>query len=67
MKYEPTKLTDSLERELNEREIAAQRGSTFEGSLSLFEPVVRGARFLAAAIRTLRSQAKRAKVDYAAG
>jgi hypothetical protein len=67
MKFEPIKLTDSLERELNEREIAAQRGATFDGSLSLFRPLVRSAKFLAAAIRVLRSQAKRAKVDYAAG
>ena len=65
MQVEPTKLTDSLERQLNEREIAAVAGSAFSGggSASPLRPLIR----LAATMRFLRSQARRAKVDYVAG
>lgn len=65
MQVEPTKLTDSLERQLNEREIAAVRGSAFAGGVSArtLRPLIR----LAATMRFLRGQARRAKVDYAAG
>jgi hypothetical protein len=67
MKFEPAKLTDSLERELGAREMAAQQGAAFEGSLNLFRPLISAAQWLATAIRALRSQARNAKVDYAAG
>jgi len=65
MQVEPTKLTDSLERQLNEREIAAFGGRGFSGGVSVspLSPLIR----LAATMRFLRAQARRAKVDYAAG
>jgi hypothetical protein len=66
MQVEPTKLTDSLERQLNEAEIAAYRGAAFAGGISV-RPLIRLAGRLAATMRFLRSQARRAKVDYAAG
>lgn len=65
MQVEPTKLTDSLERQLNEREIAAAGAGAFSGRTYAgpLRPLIR----LAATMRFLRGQARRAKVDYAAG
>lgn len=64
MQVEPTKLTDSLERQLNEREIVAVGGSAFSGAkASPLRPLIR----LAATMHFLRGQARRAKVDYTAG
>lgn len=65
------KLTDSLERELNRREIDAYRGIAFTGlgggSLRGFlRGFLRVGTALGAAIVALRREARIAKVDYAA-
>jgi len=69
MHVEPTKLTDSLERQLGEREIEAQRGAAFAGNAGAgpLYRILRLASGLAEAIQMLRSQARRAKIDYVAG
>ena len=68
MNADITKLTDSLERQLNAREVEAQRGAAFAGgSTGLFDRVLHVADLLGRTIRFLRSQARRAKVDYVAG
>jgi hypothetical protein len=67
MQTEHIKLTDSLERELNRREIEAAHELAFtglaSGSLRRFLSVGSA---LGAAIHSLRRQARTAKVDYAA-
>jgi hypothetical protein len=69
MQVEPTKLTDTLERQLGAREIDASRGNAFAGgpSWSPLRPLLRVVRRLRAVISFLRSQARRAKVEYVAG
>ena len=68
MNADITKLTDSLERQLSAREVEAQRGAAFAGgSTGLVDRLLHAADLLARAIRLLRSQARRAKVDYVAG
>ena len=69
MQVDPTKLTDSLERQLGDREIDASRGSAFPAGLSRspLRPLLRLVGRLRAIMSLLRSQARLAKVDYVAG
>jgi hypothetical protein len=69
MHVEPTKLTDTLERQLGELEIEAQRGAAFAGDPGTgpLHRLIRIAGRAAGTIQFLRSQAKRAKIDYVAG
>ncbi len=68
MQIEYSKLTDSLERELSEREVEGLRVITFAGlARGSLRRLRQGAGMLGAAIRLLRRQARDAKVDYVAG
>ena len=69
MQVEPTKLTDTLERQLGEREIDASRGSAFAGgpSWSPLRPLLRLVGRLRAVMSFLRGQARRANIDCVAG
>ena len=65
---EDTKLTDSLERILIEREANAMRGAAFAAiGSSIAGRIRRLARLAASTVASLRHRAKDAKVDYAAG
>ena len=67
MHTEHLKLTDSLERELNRREIEAAHGLAFTGLASgWLRRFLRAGTALGGAIHSLRRQARTAKVDYAA-
>ncbi|NLD54570.1 MAG: hypothetical protein GX652_07910 [Burkholderiaceae bacterium] len=62
-----TKLTDSLERVLIEREARAMRSETFAVSgRTLLEGIRRAFRWAAAMLARLRRDARDAKVDYVA-
>jgi len=68
MQTDSIKLTDSLERELNRREIEAVHGLAFTGLASgSLRRFLRAGSALGAAIDLLRRQARDAKVDYVAG
>ena len=65
---ENTKLTDSLERTLIEREANAMRGAAFAAMGGTFVAKLhRFGRGAVGALASLRNSAKAAKVDYAAG
>lgn len=68
MHTDPAKLTDSLERELGEREIHALQGVALSGlAVRSLDRFLRLAGRLGALIRLLRGEARRARVDYVAG
>lgn len=68
MQVEPTKLTDTLERQLGELEIEAQRGAAFAGAgKGPLHHLIRIVRRAAGTIQFLRNQARRAKIDYVTG
>jgi hypothetical protein len=69
MHVEPTKLTDTLERQLGEREIEEQRGAAFAGDTGTgpLHRLIRIAGRAAGTMQFLRQQAREAKIDYVAG